>query len=104
MGAPDSPVRHRCTNGRLQRLILTASHWADGTPDSEQPLSGALFGAPLKFDFRTTRSRVSAREKTLPWANLAPPNRGHTEQSGAPQTETLISISAVFQFGFCSNL
>jgi hypothetical protein len=34
MGAPDSPVRHRCANGRLQRLVLTASRWADGTPDS----------------------------------------------------------------------
>jgi hypothetical protein len=41
MGAPDSPVRHRCANGHLQRLVLTASRWADGTPDSEQPLSGA---------------------------------------------------------------
>jgi hypothetical protein len=34
MGAPDSPVRHRCANGRFQRLVLTASRWADGTPDS----------------------------------------------------------------------
>jgi hypothetical protein len=41
MGAPDSPVRQRCANGRLQRLVLTASRWADGTPASEQPLSGA---------------------------------------------------------------
>jgi hypothetical protein len=41
VGAPDSPERHRCANGRLQWLILTASRWADGTPDSEQPLSGA---------------------------------------------------------------
>jgi hypothetical protein len=29
-----TPVRHWCTNGRLQRLVLTASRWADGTPDS----------------------------------------------------------------------
>jgi hypothetical protein len=41
MAAPDSLVRHRCANGRLQRLVLTASRWADGTPDSEQSLSGA---------------------------------------------------------------
>jgi hypothetical protein len=41
MGAPDSPVRQRCANGRLQWLVLTASHWADGTPDNEQSLSGA---------------------------------------------------------------
>jgi hypothetical protein len=41
MGAPDSLVRHRCANGRLQRLVLTASRWADGAPDSEQYLYGA---------------------------------------------------------------
>jgi hypothetical protein len=41
MGAPDSPVRQRCANGRLQRLVLTASRWTDGTPDSEQFLSSA---------------------------------------------------------------
>jgi hypothetical protein len=35
MGAPDSLVRHQCANGRLQRLVLTASCWADGTPESE---------------------------------------------------------------------
>jgi hypothetical protein len=31
-GAPT--VRHRCANGRLQRLVLIASRWADGTLDS----------------------------------------------------------------------
>jgi hypothetical protein len=31
-GAPT--VRHRCANGHLQRLVLIASRWADGTPDS----------------------------------------------------------------------
>jgi hypothetical protein len=36
MGAPDSPVHHWCANGRLQWLVLTASRWADGAPDSEQ--------------------------------------------------------------------
>jgi hypothetical protein len=40
MGAPDSLVRHRCANSYLQRLVLTTSRWADGTPDSEQSLSG----------------------------------------------------------------
>jgi hypothetical protein len=35
------PVRHWCANGRLQRLVLTASRWAYGTPDSEQLLPGA---------------------------------------------------------------
>jgi hypothetical protein len=40
-GHTNSPVRHRCANGRLQRLVLTGSRWADGTPDSEQSLSSA---------------------------------------------------------------
>jgi hypothetical protein len=60
MGAMDSPVRQRCTNSRLQQLGLIASRWADGTPDSEQSLSGTLSGAPLKFHSGTLRSRVSA--------------------------------------------
>jgi hypothetical protein len=34
MGALDSLVRHRCANGHLQRLVLTASRWTEGTPDS----------------------------------------------------------------------
>jgi hypothetical protein len=38
-GAP--LVRQQCTNGNLQWLVLTASRWAEGTPDSEQSLSGA---------------------------------------------------------------
>jgi hypothetical protein len=62
MGAMDSPVRHRCANGRLQRLVPTASRWADGTPDSEQSLSGA----PLKFHSGTRRSRVSSGENSSP--------------------------------------
>jgi hypothetical protein len=40
MGAQDSPVRYRCANGRLERLVLTSSCWADGAPDSEQYMSG----------------------------------------------------------------
>jgi hypothetical protein len=89
-------VRHRCANGRLQRLVLTASRWADGTPDSEQSLSGTLSGVPLKFNFQTLRSRVSARGETLPRANLAPPDRGRIGQSGAPMAETLSSIFCYF--------
>jgi hypothetical protein len=38
MGTLDSPI---ISNGHLQRLVLTTSRWADGTPDSEQSLSGA---------------------------------------------------------------
>jgi hypothetical protein len=34
--------------------------------------SGALSGVPLKFNSRTTRSRVSAHREPLPWARLAP--------------------------------
>jgi hypothetical protein len=34
MGAPDSPVRHRCANGPLQRLVLTVSRWTDSAPYS----------------------------------------------------------------------
>jgi hypothetical protein len=41
MGTPDSLVRHRCANDHLERLVLTASRWVDGTPNSEQYLSGA---------------------------------------------------------------
>jgi hypothetical protein len=43
MGRPDSPVRHRCAKGNFQRLVLIASRWAVGTPDS--PV------CRLKFDF-----------------------------------------------------
>jgi hypothetical protein len=85
-------VRHRCANGRLQRLVLTASRWADGTLDSEQSLSGA---------HRTVRCTVRCATKNplgnlalsgfcvgkpFPWASLAPPSRGRTEQSGAHRT------------------
>jgi hypothetical protein len=76
----------RCANDRLQRLVLTASRWADGTPDSEQSLSGALSGAPLKFHSGTLRSWVSAWGKPFPWASLAPPGRGCIGQSGAHRT------------------
>jgi hypothetical protein len=102
------PVRHRCANGRLQWLVLTASHWADGTPDSEQSLSvhtgrsGALSGAPLKFISKTLRSRVSTWGNPSPgpaWPHLtegAPDSPVHTGQSGAPRPETISSIFCCF--------
>jgi hypothetical protein len=62
-GAP--PVRHRCANDRLQRLVLTASRWADGTPDSEQPLFGALSGAPLNSFLKLTLSGFLLGESLL---------------------------------------
>jgi hypothetical protein len=79
-GQSDVPtVHHQCANGRLQRLVLTASRWADGTQtvNSHCPVrtgqSGALSSVPLKFDLRTTRSRGSARERPFPgptWPHL----------------------------------
>jgi hypothetical protein len=95
-GAP--PVRQRCANSRLQWLVLTASRWADGTPDSEQSLSGALSGAPLKF-ISGTSALGFLWEQTLPQATLAPPGRGCTGQSGATRPETLF---LVFQLIFKS--
>jgi hypothetical protein len=92
MSAPDSLVRQWCANGRLQRLVLTASSWADGTLNSEQSLSGA---------HRTVRCAVQCATKIhlvnlalsgfCAWGNpssghLAPPGRGRTGQSGAHQT------------------
>jgi hypothetical protein len=85
MGAPNCPVRHRCangappvryrcTNGRLQWLVLTASRWADGAPDNEQSLSGALSGAPLKFISEIGALGFPARGKPSPrpaWPHLA---------------------------------
>jgi hypothetical protein len=108
MGAPDSPVRHRCANGRLQRLVLTASRWADDTPDSEQSLSGALSGvlsgAPLKFHSGTLHSRVSA------WGNPSlGPAWPHLVE-GAPDSlvpqgqKPYFLFYAVFQIGFRSTL
>jgi hypothetical protein len=102
MGAPDSSVRHRCANGRLQRLVLTATRWADGTPDNEQSLSGA---------HRTVRCAVRCATKIqltncalsgfcagnpLPRARLAPLGRGCTGQSGALKLETLVSVFLLF--------
>jgi hypothetical protein len=106
MGAPDSPVRHQYANGRLQQLVLTASRWADGTPDSEQSLSGALSDAPLKFHSGTLRSRVSAWGNPSPgpaWPHLAesaPDSPVHTGQSGAPRPETLFSVLCCFSNRF----
>jgi hypothetical protein len=59
------PVRQRCANGRLQRLVLIASRWAYGTSDSEQPLSVA---------HRTVRCTVRCAVRCatkIPLGNLA---------------------------------
>jgi hypothetical protein len=92
MGAPDSlvhhrcangapPVRHRCANGRLQWLVLTASRWADGTPDSPVRYLVCRYNST-----REQRALGFLRGETLPWAILAPPDRGSTGQSGAHRT------------------
>jgi hypothetical protein len=96
MGAPDSSVRHRCANGRLQRLVLTASHWEDGTPDSEQSLSGAhrtvrctvrcAVWCATKIPLGNLALSGFCAGKPFPWASLAPPGRGCTGQSGAHRT------------------
>ena len=114
-GAPT--VRHRCANGRFQRLVLTASRWTHGTPDSEQSLSGAHrtvrcdVRCATKIQLRNSCSRVSAKGMPLPWTSLAPPGRGCTGQSGAHRTvrcpkarNTNSCFSADFQIGFRSNL
>jgi hypothetical protein len=110
MDASDSPVRHRCANGRLQRLVLTASRWADGTPDSEQSLSGAhqtvrctvrcAVRCATKIPLRNLALLGFCMGKLFPWANLAPPGRGYTGQSGAPRLETLFSVLCCFQIVF----
>jgi hypothetical protein len=86
-GAP--PVRHRCANGRLQRLVLTASRWADGTPDSEQSLSGAHRTVRCAVRCATIIQLVNlalsgfCAGETLPQAILAAPDKGRTGQYGA---------------------
>jgi hypothetical protein len=96
MGAPDSPVRHRYANGRLQRLVLTASCWADGTLDSEQSLSGAhrtvrctvrcVVRCATKIPLGNLALLGFCMGKPFPWASLAPPGRGCTGQYGAHRT------------------
>jgi hypothetical protein len=107
-GAP--PVRHRCANGRFQRLVLTLSRWADGTPDS--PMHYPVH-CPVRHYNSTLKPALSGFcvGKALPRASLAPPGRGCTGQSCAhqivwcPRARNPTScFSAVFQIGFHSNL
>jgi hypothetical protein len=120
MGAPDSPVRHRCANGRLQWLVLIASRWADGTPNSEQSLSGAHWTVrctvrcavrcATKIPLRNLALSGFCMGKPFPWASLAPPGRGCTGQSGAhwtvrcPKVRSHIFYFLLFFIGFRSNL
>jgi hypothetical protein len=99
-------VRHQCANDRLQRLVLTASRWADGTPDSEQSLSSAhrivRCAVRCAAIIQITNNALSGfcMGETLPRAILAPPDRGRTGQSGAPKPETLTSIFCCFSNRF----
>jgi hypothetical protein len=104
--AAHGPVRHWCANGRLQRLVLTASRWTDGTPDSEQSLSGAhqtvwcAVRCATKIQLSNHALSGFYEGETLPRANLAPSDRGRTGQSGAPLAETLSSIFCCFSNRF----
>jgi hypothetical protein len=108
-GQSDAPsVHHRCANGRLQRLVLTVSHWADGTPDSEQSLSGAhqTVQCTVRCATKIPPGNLALSGffgvKLFPRASLAPPGRGCTGQSGAPGPETLLPVICCFsnQFSF----
>jgi hypothetical protein len=102
MGAPDSPVRHQCANGRLQRLILTSSFWADGTPDSEQFLSGAhgQSGVAAKIQLHNSLLSGFSRGRGSAPGPDWPTVRERTGQSSAPKTETLTSFSFCFSNPF----
>jgi hypothetical protein len=108
---PTSRYQHCSAHGRTgqcgappvrQRLVLIASRYGDGTPDSEQSLSGAhrtvrctvrcAVRCVTKIHLVNLALSGFCARKTLPLANLAPPSRGRTGQSGAPQSETLTSI------------
>jgi hypothetical protein len=110
MGAPESPVRHPCANGRLQRLVLIANHWADGTPDSEQSLSDTHrmvwydVWCATKIHLVNLALLGFCARGNPSLGHLAPPGRGRTGQSGARRPETLTSIFCCFQIGFRSNL
>jgi hypothetical protein len=79
MGAPDSPMRHRCATGYFQRLVLTASHWAVSTPDNEQALSGAhrtVWCADYNSIIQLDALGFLRRGIGLPRARLAPLTEG----------------------------
>jgi hypothetical protein len=90
MGAPDSPVRHRCANGQLQQLVLTASRWTDGTPDSEQSLSGAhrTVRCTVRCDIRCATKiqlgNLASRVST--WGNASPGLAWPHLAEGAPDS------------------
>jgi hypothetical protein len=82
-------VRHQCTNGHFQRLVLKASRWVDGTPDSEQSLSDV----PAKNLILNSLLAGFCGGSRYSSGQTDPTVRGRTGQSGAPKTETLILIS-----------
>jgi hypothetical protein len=88
MGTPDSPMRHRRANGRLQRLVLTASRWADGTLDSEQFLSvhTEKSGVAAKIPYPNSLLSGFLGAEALPPRLAGSTVRGRTGQSGAHRT------------------
>ena len=68
--------------------------------------SGAVSGVPLKFISEGCALGFLLLGESLPWTSLAhlaegaPDSPVHTGQSGAPQTETLISIFCCFSNRF----
>jgi hypothetical protein len=72
MGTLDSLVRHQCANSHFQRLVLTASRWTYGTPDSEQSLSGV----PAKNLILNSLLSGFCGGEALPRARLAPLSEG----------------------------
>jgi hypothetical protein len=97
-GAP--PVRHRCANGRFQRLVLTVSRWADGTPDSPVHCSVRHYNSTLKHAL----SGFCVGEGSSPgqpgptWQRVHRIVRCHFARNPTS------CFSAVFQFSFRSNL
>jgi hypothetical protein len=65
-------------------------------------MSGALSGAPLKFNSENLCSQVSVWGRFFPgpaWPHLAegaPDSPVHTGQSGAPEPETLLLVFQLF--------
>jgi hypothetical protein len=85
------PVRHRCANGRFQRLVLTVNHWTHGTPDSPVHYPVHCLVRDYNSLLNQSRSGFAARGG-LPLGQPGQPGRWCTGQSGAPGPETLLLV------------
>jgi hypothetical protein len=103
MGAPDSPVHHRCANGRLQWLFwqLAIGQMAHRTVNSHCGAHRTVRCA-TKIQLMNCALSGFCAWNPLPRARLAPLGRGCTGQSGAhqivwcPKPETLVSVFLLF--------